>query len=95
MKQLARDLTDRFGRGFSQSNMFQMRQFSLTHREKVQTVSGIRIACKIPDTVWKIQTLPVFPLSWSHYVRLLSLKSDEARQFYEKEALRGGWSVRD
>ncbi len=35
-----------------------------------------------------------FPLPWSAYVRLLSLKSDEARHFYEAEALRGGWSVR-
>ncbi len=35
-----------------------------------------------------------FPLSWSHYVRLLSLEQPEARAFYETESLRGGWSVR-
>lgn len=35
-----------------------------------------------------------FPLTWSAYVRLLSVKSDPARKFYETEALRGGWSVR-
>lgn len=35
-----------------------------------------------------------FPLPWSAYVRLLSVKDDAARNFYEKEALRGGWSVR-
>ena len=35
-----------------------------------------------------------FPLSWSHYVRLLSVESPEARKFYEIESLRGGWSVR-
>ncbi len=35
-----------------------------------------------------------FSLPWSHYVRLLSLKSVEARAFYEKEALRNGWTVR-
>jgi predicted nuclease of restriction endonuclease-like (RecB) superfamily len=35
-----------------------------------------------------------FPLPWTHYFRLLSLKSDHARRFYEKEALRGGWSSR-
>jgi predicted nuclease of restriction endonuclease-like (RecB) superfamily len=35
-----------------------------------------------------------FPLSWSHYVRLLSVESPEARHFYEEEARRGGWSVR-
>jgi predicted nuclease of restriction endonuclease-like (RecB) superfamily len=35
-----------------------------------------------------------FPLPWSAYVRLLAVKSESARRFYETEALRGGWSVR-
>jgi len=35
-----------------------------------------------------------FPLPWSAYVRLLSVEDPHARQFYETEALRGGWSVR-
>jgi predicted nuclease of restriction endonuclease-like (RecB) superfamily len=35
-----------------------------------------------------------FPLPWSHYVLLLSVKNPGARAFYEAEALRGGWSVR-
>ena len=35
-----------------------------------------------------------FPLPWSHYVRLLAVKKDDARRFYEHEARRGGWSVR-
>jgi predicted nuclease of restriction endonuclease-like (RecB) superfamily len=35
-----------------------------------------------------------FPLPWSQYVRLLSVKSALAREFYHTEALRGGWSVR-
>jgi predicted nuclease of restriction endonuclease-like (RecB) superfamily len=35
-----------------------------------------------------------FPLPWSHYVRLLSVKAALAREFYQAEALRGGWSVR-
>lgn len=35
-----------------------------------------------------------FPLPWSAYVRLLSVKNPNARTFYEAETLRGGWSVR-
>ena len=35
-----------------------------------------------------------FPLPWSAYVRLLSVKKLRAREFYETEALRGGWSIR-
>jgi len=35
-----------------------------------------------------------FPLPWSAYVRLLALRTEEARKFYETETLRCGWSVR-
>lgn len=37
---------------------------------------------------------PIFPLPWSHYVRLLSVDDHDARHYYEREALLGGWSVR-
>lgn len=35
-----------------------------------------------------------FPLSWSHYVRLMAVGKPHSRLFYESEAIRGGWSVR-
>ena len=35
-----------------------------------------------------------FPLSWSHYIKLLAVRDAKAREFYEAEALRGGWTVR-
>ena len=35
-----------------------------------------------------------FPLPWSHYNLLLFVANRKARSFYETEALRGGWSVR-
>ena len=35
-----------------------------------------------------------FPLSWSHYVRLLSVQDADARAFYESAAMRGGWTAR-
>jgi hypothetical protein len=43
------------------------------------------------------QLAAAFPLSWSHYVRLLSVKDEHARTlagFYETEALRNGWTIR-
>jgi predicted nuclease of restriction endonuclease-like (RecB) superfamily len=43
----------------------------------------------------KVQSVATyFHLPWSAYVRLLSVKNENARRFYETEALRGGWSVR-
>ena len=47
------------------------------------------------DLALYLETLThAFPLSWSHYVRLLTVEKPEARRFYEAESLRGGWSVR-
>ena len=40
------------------------------------------------------QVAHYFPLSWSHYVQLMALSNGEARRFYETEALRCGWSIR-
>jgi predicted nuclease of restriction endonuclease-like (RecB) superfamily len=41
-----------------------------------------------------LAAVAAFPLSWSHYVRLMSVEKLHARAFYETEAIRGGWSVR-
>jgi predicted nuclease of restriction endonuclease-like (RecB) superfamily len=40
------------------------------------------------------QLMNAFPLSWSHYVRLMAVEKPLGRAFYESEAIRGGWSVR-
>ncbi len=41
------------------------------------------------------QIYEVFPLPWTHYTRLIRrTRSPEARAFYETEALRGGWTVK-
>ena len=104
VSQLADDLTVRFGRGFAKSNLYQMRGFYLAYKDILQTVSGKSIGdggAEILQTVsGKLTSVGLsdlaqhFPLPWSAYVRLLTVKSDNARQFYETEALRGGWSVR-
>ena len=78
-----------------------MRNFYLFWRSQpiYQTVSD-KLASQPGDAVFDAFTsdLPAlaqrFPLPWSAYVRLLAVKSPRARQFYETEALRCGWSVR-
>jgi len=62
---------------------------------KVQTVSGLSPIAKMRDASLTRPLIPAaFPLSWSHYTRLLSVDKPHARAFYEAEAIRGGWSVR-
>ncbi len=85
IKRLAIDLTRHFGRGYSRRNIEQMRLFYLTW-PNTQTLSAQ--SSGLPTLAAKL------PLPWSAYVRLLSVKNPAARTFYETEALRCGWSVR-
>ncbi len=110
LERLAEDLTPRFGRGFSRQNLQYMRLFYLAYPpDKIrQTLSGklgrppqlpIRQTPSGesggPSIDVPLADLPAaFPLPWSAYVRLLSVRNEFAREFYETEALRGGWSVR-
>jgi hypothetical protein len=107
LKRLSVDLSARFGRGFSERNLEQMRLFYLswpisqTLSAESEAAGGSRISrrkpqtasAKIPETLSRISGEPPallslhdlvsrFPLPWSAYVQLLSVKSDEARRFY-------------
>lgn len=93
IKRLATDLTGQFGRGFGWRNLFQMRGFYLAWPDILQTVSAISETA-LAATPPLAAIASRFPLPWSAYVRLLSLENGAARKFYEAEALRGGWSVR-
>jgi hypothetical protein len=81
---LAGDLTRQFGRGFGAVNLSQMRRFYMEWppQQIFQTLSEKSLP--LPELAAK------FPLPWSAYVRLLSVKSPGARSFYETEALRSG-----
>ena len=96
---VAEDLSARLGRGFSRRNVFLMRAFFLAYSNPFKEhVAHQLFSAPIVQTMsaqLSLQELAqIFPLPWSHYVRLLSVGNEEARAFYETEALRNGWSVR-
>lgn len=97
IKRLSDDLSARFGRGFSVSNIWQMRAFFLAWPIP-KVANGEQEDEPIHQTVSGQSSLrhiaPFFLLPWSAYVRLLAVKNKYARKFYEIEALRGNWSVR-
>ena len=101
IEQLSGDLTRQFGRGFGRANLWQMRAFYRAWPEAkiLQTLSGESTSPVDPNNTEgdssKVLTVACrFVLPWSAYVRLLSVKNPEARTFYETEALRSGWSIR-
>lgn len=87
MVRLSADLTARFGRGFSPDNLENMRRFFLAYPRTAISETPSRNSASA-------DLAPAFTLPWSAYVRLLAVQDAHARQFYEAEALRGGWSVR-
>jgi predicted nuclease of restriction endonuclease-like (RecB) superfamily len=98
---LAKDLTKQFGRGFGNINLWRMRAFYRAWSEGQILSTLSKESCKllpfnnISPLASSISILSAsFPLPWSAYVRLLGVKRPEARVFYETEALRSGWSVR-
>jgi hypothetical protein len=92
-------MTEKFGRGFSERNLWNMRAFYLnfpipqtlsaesSKTQKSQTVSGKSEIRQTPSVKFE----PM--LSWSHYCELLKVEEPLARSFYEQEAIQNNWSV--
>jgi len=102
LARLSTDLSSMHRRGFSERNLEQMRAFYLgweisqTPSAEFEARTKFLPADSSRSTLSMADAAPpgAFPLSWSHYVRLLGVDKPQARAFYETEAIRGGWSVR-
>jgi len=104
LKRLSVDLSAKYGRGFGVDSLESMRLLYQTYPPSKISESLVRKSVlsgpanksesliRMFDLTQLAQT---FPLSWTHYIHLMRrTRSDDERQFYETEALRGGWSVR-
>lgn len=69
IKEISKELTKRYGKGYDRSNLYHCLKFYKTFPEIVDT------ACRQSAAL----------LSWSHYRTLLQVKDPEARAWYEKE----------
>ena len=103
VRNLSADLTRRFGRGFGPAQVAAMRQFHLTFPLPHNFQSLIGKSEIVQSAIGESSTGAVerlgavaraLPLPWTHYVRLLRVRNSLAREFYVREALAGGWSVR-
>ena len=95
--------------GFSDRNLRQFRQFYLTYPQIWQTLSA-KFKNEIHQSVFselkenaiyshQALMLPIEKLintlSFSHFIELLRLDSDLKRRFYEIEAVKNAWKVRE
>ncbi len=110
LKDLSVHLTERFGKGFSYSNLKQMRQFYLSY--SIQQTVSVKSQITENETDEKGQTPSVFfenqnsktitqtpsahfNLSWSHYLKLMRINDIKERKFYEIESFKNNWSLRE
>lgn len=89
LKELSLHLVERFGKGFSVTNLKQMRQFYMIYsKDQIgQTLSDQFENTPTVDTGRK------FFLSWSHYLQLMRITNIDERHFYEIEAVKNDWSL--
>lgn len=87
---VSKRLAAEFGRGYSMTNIEQMRKFYRVygHDEIPQTLSE-EFGNSLPTTT----TGRRFYLSWSHYLKLMRMEDVNERHFYEIECARNGWSL--
>lgn len=107
LKELSAALTAEFGHGFSTTNLKLMRQFYLTYRQQIgQPLSGHLYPLpkgqtlsdqfmELPPQVAISDKSPIFRLSWSHHVFLLSIRNENERSFYVVESVNQNWSLRE
>lgn len=89
LKELSLHLVERFGKGFSVTNLKQMRQFYMIY-------SKDQIGQTLSDQFENIPTVDTgrkFFLSWSHYLQLMRITNIDERHFYEIEAVKNDWSL--
>ncbi len=88
IKKLSNDMSKKFGKGFSEINIRNMRRLYLEFPIQ-QTLS---VKSKKQQTL-SAKFEPM--LSWSHYCELLRVEESLARSFYEQESIQNNWSVRE
>jgi predicted nuclease of restriction endonuclease-like (RecB) superfamily len=110
LSRLSADLKKRFGRGFSVDNLERARKFYVIFPSVNKSATPLRISAstapapisatalrksQVEEVVERLRNIAErFPLPWSHYTRLLRLRSAYAVEFYHTEAVRGGWTVK-
>lgn len=89
LRNLSQDLTEQFGRGYSYRNLQLAKKFYNTF-PIVQSL----VAQSSEKKLTPIEKA-LLNCSWTHLVRLLSIKDETERHFYLIETVASNWSVRD
>ena len=97
VEDLSARLTNRYGKGFSITNIWYFKQFYLAFPARYQIphpLGGESLAPPRKSNPLGDEFQQGFSpqLSWSHYRALMQVEDPAARDFYEREAAECGWS---
>ena len=94
LKNVSGQLVLQYGKGWSVENLKAMRRFYVVYSNWVNSVYPIQ---KESDGIQMIndRPYPKFMLSWSQYLKLMRIDNVDERRFYEIEAIRNHWSLRE
>lgn len=98
LKSLSVRLVAEFGKGFSVENLDRMRYFYKTYASRISS-TALTKSSKTQSLSAKFKNgqavSDVFKLSWSHYLKLMRINDENERKFYEIEAYKNNWSLRE
>ena len=104
VSELAKTLTEQYGKGFDQRSLYRYVQFYNTYPKIVASVKPLSsntenqkiVASPRPLSFLGVEAVVCTEklLSWTHYKALLQVTDPDARLWYEKEAYEQTWSVR-
>ena len=91
IEQLSNKLITKYGKGYSQRNLEQMRKFYLMYQSRIPQNSSAELKNNSIETGLEIK----FTLGWSHYLILCRIKEEAERKFYEIEAANNDWNLEE
>ena len=96
LKNLSEKLTKDFVKGYSERNLRAFRQFYLLYENRNIWQSLVAKSEQMTSAQPMItQFSKLFKLSWTHYMFLMRIETEEERNFYEIETANNNWSVRE
>lgn len=103
IKELAKKLTEIYGKGFSMRSLYNFVNFYQTHGDLFVLKTDTNILQALPAKLSDSHLTEILQalhaksptlLSWTHYVILQQVNNSDAREWYEQESTREMWSTR-
>jgi predicted nuclease of restriction endonuclease-like (RecB) superfamily len=96
LAELSEFLTARLGRGYSETNLRNFRKFYLTYSKQIQQNVSAELPANNKIQIRQNDSVELnLKLGWSHYQLLMRIENETERRFYEIEAIKENWGIKE